>query len=81
MLLVITARAERDYDTLPKRLQMLADKQFDHLVNNMRHPSLHAKKYDSSQDLWQGRIDRTYRFYFVIVEDTYVILSITKHPK
>lgn len=81
MLLVITKRAARDYGALSKRLQVLVDKQFDHLVKNIRHPSLHAKKYDSSQDLWQGRIDQKYRFYFVIVENAYAILAITKHPK
>lgn len=81
MLLIITERAGRDYGALPKHLQTLTDKQFAHLTKNLKYPSLHAKKYDPSQDIWQGRIDRRYRFYFVIVGDAYAILSITKHPK
>ena len=40
-----------------------------------------AKKYDEHRDIWQGRINRDYRFYFHIEEDTYYILGITKHLK
>jgi plasmid maintenance system killer protein len=51
------------------------------LVENLRHPSLHAKKYDESEDLWQARVNRSWRFYFNIVGDTYVIRDIIPHPK
>lgn len=81
MKLVFTHRAERDYDALSTKLQVLVDKQFDYLVTGIRHPSLRAKKYDEGRGVWQGRVDRNYRFYFVIVNNTYVILAITKHPK
>jgi len=76
-----TKRADRDFDALSPTLQVLMAKQIDFLVEDIRHPSLHAKKFDASQDVWQGRVDRNYRFYFTIAEDVYVILSITKHPK
>jgi plasmid maintenance system killer protein len=51
------------------------------LIGNLGHPSLHAKKYDEAQDIWQARVNRSWRFYFVIREDEYVILSIIPHPK
>jgi plasmid maintenance system killer protein len=53
------------------------EKQFRFLAANLRHPSLHAKKYDESQD----RVNKNWRFYFRIVDDTYVITDIIPHPK
>ena len=48
---------------------------------NLRHPSLHAKKYDATRDIWQARVTRGWRFYFQIEGDTYTILSLIPHPK
>ena len=44
-------------------------KQAAFLVANLHHPSLHAKKYSGSEDKWQARINRSWRFYFRIVGD------------
>jgi len=79
-----TSRADRDYDGLPLRLQRAVDKQLDFLrekPENLRHPSIQAKKYSERDDVWQGRVNRSYRFYFQIVGDTYLILRIIPHPK
>jgi hypothetical protein len=51
------------------------------LVENLRHPSLRVKKYDESRDLWQARVTRSWRFYFLIQDDTYIITDIIPHPK
>jgi hypothetical protein len=56
-------------------------KQIRFLEQNLAHPSLHAKRYDQSQDLWQARINQARRFYFVIQEDTYIMTRIIPHPK
>ena len=56
-------------------------KQGGFLGTNLKHPSLHAKKYDESRDLWQARVNKDWRFYFVITGDTYVIIDIIPHPK
>jgi hypothetical protein len=42
---------------------------------------LHAKKYDEALDRWQTRVNKDWRFYFNIVDDTYVIRDIIPHPK
>ena len=81
MKLLITQKAERDYRALPSKIQQRVDKQFEFLLQDLRYPSLHAKKYDENRDVWQGRVDRDYRFYFRIDGDLYVILAIIKHPK
>ena len=75
-----TDRAEDDYARLSPRLKAQTDKQLDFLVKGLRHPSLRAKKYDESRDIWQARISRDYRVYFLIEGDGYVILTIRKHP-
>lgn len=62
-------------------LHAKAAKQFDFLLSDLRHPSLHAKKYDASRGIWQARIDRSWRFYFVTEGDTYYVVSIIAHPK
>ena len=51
-----------------------------------RRRSRRAKKYDKANDIWQARVNRSWRFYFVIRGDEYVILSIIilsiiPHPK
>jgi mRNA-degrading endonuclease RelE of RelBE toxin-antitoxin system len=80
-----TPRATRDYAALPSRLQRAIDKQLDLLRDrpeNLRHPSIQAKKYiEAGHDVWQGRVNRNYRFYFEIAEDTYRIIRIIPHPK
>jgi mRNA-degrading endonuclease RelE of RelBE toxin-antitoxin system len=50
-------------DYLPRALKALEDapatvrkaffKQIGFLEQNLQHPSLHAKKYDETQDIWQ----------------------------
>ena len=64
-----------------KKLQALIDKQMSLLRQNLRHPSIRAKKYDEGNDIWQGRINRDYRFYFYISDDTCYIITIIPHPK
>ena len=77
----LTTRARRDFSDLPRHLKTRGRKQFDLLQQNLRHPSIQAKKYDESADVWQGRINRDYRFYFQILGDDYVILRLIPHPK
>ena len=81
MKINFTPPAKRDYTELPVRLQRAVDKQLNFLVDNLRYPSLRAKKYDESQDIWQGRVNDDYRFYFRIVGEEYRILRIIPHPK
>ena len=72
----------------PKKLNSLSRqrqekfwKQLEFLLLDIRHPSLHVKKYTGVEDIWQARVDRSYRFYFLIEDDTYILLDIRAHPK
>jgi mRNA interferase RelE/StbE len=71
----------RAYNKATKQIQKAFDKQVTLLLENLHHPSLRAKKYDESRDLWQARVNEDWRFYFKIVGDTYRMEEIRKHPK
>ncbi len=66
---------------LPAPIRKAFYKQAALLVANLQHPSLHAKKYSESEDNWQARVNRGWRFYFRIVGDTCVVTEIIPHPK
>ena len=74
-------RSREDYSSAPIQIQKAFDKQVRLLAENRLHPSLRAKKYSESLDLWQARVNRDWRFYFMVENDTYVIARIVPHPK
>jgi len=76
-----TLRFREQYQRLSSERQAKFDKQLAFLPLNLRHPSLRAKKYDETNDIWQARVDGDYRFYFQIDGDTCILLSIIPHPK
>jgi Txe/YoeB family toxin of Txe-Axe toxin-antitoxin module len=41
----------------------------------------HCAARPKANDVWQTRVDASYRFYFKIEGDTYQILSVARHPK
>lgn len=77
----VTERFLKSFRNAPPSVQKAFNKQAKLLVENLNHPSLHAKKYDESSDLWQARVSRDWRFYFLITGDTYLITDIIPHPK
>ena len=76
-----TLKFTRSYHELPKLIQLKFDKQLNYLLRDLHYPSLRAKKYDESLDIWQARVDKNYRFYFSIKDDIYILLDITVHPE
>ncbi len=64
----------------PSAVRKAFDKQIGLLAENLRHPSLRAKKYDEVNDVWQARVTKGWRFYFQIEGDTYTLLSVRAHP-
>jgi len=74
-------RAGRTLDGLTPQLRLAVYKQAKLLEQNLRHPSLRAKKYDESRNIWQARVNKDGRFYFLIRDDVYCIIDIIPHPK
>ena len=71
----------RSYRKAPVEIRRAFDKQVLLLLQNLSHPSLRAKKYDESRDLWQARVTRDWRFYFSIEGDGFYLHEIRAHPK
>ncbi len=81
MRLLRTRHFVRDYSKAPQAIRRAFDRQLGLLLQDLHHPSLRAKKYDESKHLWQARVNRDWRFYFVIEDDAYILTSIIPHPK
>ena len=74
-------RALKALEDAPPQVQKTFFKQVKILQQDLRYPSLRAKKYDEPNNRWQARVNKDWRFYFSIVGDTYVIRDIIPHPK
>jgi mRNA-degrading endonuclease RelE of RelBE toxin-antitoxin system len=81
MKVVLSNRAIEALQDAPRNVLSAFEKQLRFLANNLQHPSLHAKKYSESQDLWQARVNKSWRFYFTISDETYQIEDVIPHPK
>ena len=74
-------RFVRSYESAPPHIQRAFDRKLTLLLSSLRHPSLHAKKYDEARDTWQARANGGWRFYFKIEGDVYLLLDLIPHPK
>lgn len=81
MKAIYSQRFKKSFNNFSPIIREKFEKQIGHLLRNINHPSLHAKKYDEINDIWQARVDRSVRFYFLIDNDVYILLDIKKHPK
>jgi len=70
---------DRAFSKMSKQVQKAFGKQIELLIQDIRHPSLRAKKYDEARDIWQARVTNNVRFYFLIVSDCYLAVDIEKH--
>jgi mRNA-degrading endonuclease RelE of RelBE toxin-antitoxin system len=71
----------RQYASAPAEVRKAIEKQCGFLLENLSHPSLHAKKYDEALGLWQARVNRNWRFYFTIEGEEYRLHDVRPHPK
>jgi mRNA interferase RelE/StbE len=81
MRIVLSDRAADAIADAPPPVQKAFHKQLRFLASDLGHPSLRAKKYDEAKDVWQARVNRDWRFYFKIENDTCFITHVTPHPK
>lgn len=81
MEFVFTKKALKDYEKLPIEIKNTVNKQISYLLRDIKYPSLQAKKYGGVKDIWQIRINNKYRLYFKLENNTYIILTVIKHPK
>jgi mRNA-degrading endonuclease RelE of RelBE toxin-antitoxin system len=75
---------KRDFRRMPEAIQRRVEKALRLLVENLRHPSLRAKKMEGERDpegrdIWEARASRGYRFTFAIAGDTYILYRLGPH--
>ena len=58
MKIVMSDRASVAIADAPVRIRKAFHKQLAFLERDLRHPSLHAKKYDEARDIWQARVNQ-----------------------
>jgi len=66
------------YAALPKDIQALADKSYDLLENDPKHPSLHFKKLG---EFWSARVGLHHRPLAIEVEDGLLWVWIGTHAE
>ena len=71
-----TKRFWEYYETLTKQVRELADKNFQLLKRNPRHPSLHFKKSDK---LWSARVGVAHRALAVKDGEDFIWIWIGTH--
>jgi mRNA-degrading endonuclease RelE of RelBE toxin-antitoxin system len=81
MTIVLSDRAADAIADASGEVQKAFYKQLRFLAANLNHPSLRAKKYDEANDIWQARVNRGWRLYFKIDDDTCLITDVMPHPK
>jgi mRNA-degrading endonuclease RelE of RelBE toxin-antitoxin system len=81
MIVHYSSRFLRSYLKASKEIQKTFNKQIVFLLQDLHYPSLHAKKYDESENLWQARVNDDWRFYFTIADGIYFMENIKRHPK
>ena len=81
MTLDFSPHFSRSYRKAPAAVQRAFDKQSFLLLQNLHHPSLRAKKYGVAGDVWQARVNDSWRFYFTIEGNVYRLHEIRAHPK
>jgi len=79
MNLNTTAKFKKQYDKLPRNIQLKTQRILNYLKEDLRHPSIHAKK-KQGEDIWEGRVDRFYRFTFTVSEEI-VLKTIGPHDE
>jgi len=81
MDLVFSARFDQSLRAAPEAVQRAFWKQAGFLLAGLDHPSLRAKKYQGATDVWQARVNRSWRFYCKIAGGAYCLVDIVMHPK
>lgn len=70
---------QKDFRKLPQVMQRRAEDALRLLAQDPRHPSLHTKKMEGTEGIWEARVSRSYRFTFHREGDIIVLRRIGTH--
>ncbi len=69
----------RCYQRLPLEIQRKIDKALRLFSDNPRHPSLHNKRMSGVNNIYELRVDRSYRMTYSIINSTAILRKVGKH--
>ncbi|MSQ14898.1 MAG: hypothetical protein EXR50_03440 [Dehalococcoidia bacterium] len=78
MELAYTQRFLRAYRRLTYEEKRQVDAHLLLLAENLRHPSLRARKW-GAYSIWYARVSRDIRIFFEVLEDFYLLLDVGHH--
>jgi mRNA interferase RelE/StbE len=83
---ITTDSFKRDFQRLPEAIKRRTEAAIRLLLSNPHHPSLRVKKVRGEilkgyDNIFEGRITRDYRFFFLIETDTYILLRCGRHEE
>lgn len=86
MKVVITDPFKKDFKKFPDLIKKRMEKALSLLESNLHHPSLQIKKVKSEvikgyDNVFEGRITKSHRFFFLIKSNAYVLLRCGDHDK
>ncbi len=74
-----TERFKKDFERLPRDIQVKLPPVLERFLANSRHPSLHVKKMEGVRDIWELRVTDNYRITFQFVREGVLLRRIGTH--
>ena len=81
MALVFTKRFKKAYRKLPRHIQPKVKKALQLLQTDLRYPSLQVQKIRTADDVYEGRVDRKYRFSFHLSGGDIILRNVDNHDE
>ena len=81
MPLIFTRRFKKAYQRLPMPVQNKVKKALRLLDENPHYPSLRIKRIQGTDKLYEGRIDRKYRFSFEFDGEDILLRNVDNHDE
>jgi len=79
---LIVSRSEhfkKSYKKLPEEMRTLVEKALRLFLNNPQHPSLHNKKMEGTEGIWEIRVTRDYRITYEKIEGGVFLRKLGTH--
>lgn len=70
---------EDDFADLPDKIKVKVEKILRLFMNDQKYPSVRTKKIKGAKGIWEGRVDRKYRFTYEYEEGGILFRRIGPH--
>lgn len=72
-------RFKKDFKSLPKEINQKLPKILERFSSDLRHPSLHVKKMEGTDDVWEMRVTDNYRITFQFLKEGVLLRRVGTH--